>query len=329
MGVQVDPMSRLAFAICAFALLAWMPAPGTAQVDPPGVLGWEMGIVYAEGMEDTPFTLDEDRTEVRFWVRNDNLVGDISLSMEYDTSVSGTLDGEENVDVASGRNETFTIRLTDVDVWNIAALTTFTLDVQATIDTFAGAPVLLPSSQSDEAELIVPPLHRWMVNLEEIEHPISAGTEFNVGITLLNNGNTADSIRSLDIVDDCPVMTSDTTTLDQVVGVSTAAGVALASVVVYDASSTHPSRICEIELTVRSDGVAEGGDGDVSNEDSIDVQVEARPVGSDQDNDEASVGDDDGPQNQQEVTSDNFLTLPGALAPLGLLLAALARAREM
>ena len=86
--------------------------------------------------------------------------------------------------------------------------------------------------------------------------------------------------------------------------------------------------MCEIEITVRSAGVANGGLGDSMNSGEIDVEIEARPVGAQQDQDDASTVDDDGPQNQEQVTSDNFLVFPTLVTPMAILWAALMRARE-
>ena len=63
-------------------------------------------------------------------------------------------------------------------------------------------------------------------------------------------------------------------------------------------------------------------------EKNTDVQVEARPVGAQQDQDDANVGDNDSPQNQEEVTSNNFLIFPTLVTPIAILWAALMRARE-
>ena len=94
---------------------------------------------------------------------------------------------------------------------------------------------------------------------------------------------------------------------------------------VFDASSTHPTRKCEIEVQIKSTGVMNGGQGDSTNKDETDVQVEARPVGAQQDQNDASVGDDDGPENQEQVTSDNFLMFPTLVTPMAILWAALVR----
>ncbi|MEE3310612.1 MAG: hypothetical protein VX230_03895, partial [Candidatus Thermoplasmatota archaeon] len=135
-------------------------------------------------------------------------------------------------------------------------------------------------------------------------------------------------IGIVSIEDDCPVLTVDDGPLEAVEGVVTQQGIANSITLVFDASSTHPTRMCEIEITVRSTGAANGGLGDTSNKGETDIEVEARPVGAQQDQDDASTDDDDGPQNQQQVTSDNFLMFPTLVTPMAILWAALLRARE-
>ena len=142
-------------------------------------------------------------------------------------------------------------------------------------------------------------------------------------------GNTEDMLRSVAIEDDCPVLTVDDGPLQAATsGSVTPPGLAKSITLVFDASSTHPTRICEIEITVHSSGVAGGGIGDISNKGETDVDVEARPVGAQQDQDDASTDDDDAPQNQEQVTSDNFLMFPTLVTPMAILWAALVRARE-
>ena len=317
----------MGFALCAITLLAFMPAPAAAQDAP---IGWEMGLVYEGGAsEDDPFTLDESETAIRFWIRNDNVLGDIEISLEYDTSSSGTLNGEESVTVGGGTNDTFTLQLSGIDLWNIAAGTTYDFEIDGQLTSLGGVPIVAPvSSQSADGDLIVPLLHRWDVEIDEIGHPVNAGTEFNLHVDLRNEGNTADSISTFSLEDNCPVLTVSDGPLDAVRGELTQPGIANSVTLIFDASSTHPSRMCEIEITIRSAGVANGGLGDSMNKGEIDVEIEARPVGSQQDNDDASVDDDDGPQNQEEVTSDNFLMFPTMVTPMAILWAALLRARE-
>ena len=219
--------------------------------------------------------------------------------------------------------------MTGISVWNIPAGTTYDFDIDGDLTSYLGAPVVAPiSSQSVEGDLVVPELHRWDVDIEDIGHPVNAGTEFNLHVNLKNAGNTADSISTFSLEDDCPVLTVDDGPLDTVQGQLTQPGIVNEVTLVFDASSTHPTRMCEIEITVRSAGVANGGLGDSMNSGEIDVEIEARPVGAQQDQDDASTVDDDGPQNQEQVTSDNFLVFPTLVTPMAILWAALMRARE-
>ena len=177
---------------------------------------------------------------------------------------------------------------------------------------------------------MVPELYRWGVEITEIEHTISAGTEFNLQVDFRNIGNTADKLQSVTIEDDCPVLTSDDENWfdNGLEGPLIQPSESISTSIVFDASSTHPTRLCEIEITVRSTGVANGGLGDSSNKGETVVSVEARPVGAQVDQDEADVGDNDGPQNQDQVTRDNFLEFPSLLTPLAIASAAWLQSRR-
>ena len=319
----------MGFVLSTIMLLALIPTPCEAQ-DVPVPAGWEMGLVYDDGVsEDDPFTIEEDETTIRFWIRNDNLVGDIEIALEYESSSDATLLGEESVTVGSGSNDTFTLKMSDIDVWNIAAGTTFEFEIDGELTSWGVTPFPVPvSSQSIDGEIVVPMLYRWDVDIVEIEHPINAGTEFNLHVDFKNMGNTPDSFTSATIEDDCPVLTVDDEPLQSMEGVTSQPGIVNTVSIVFDASSTHPTRKCEIEIEIRSTGVMNGGLGDSVNKDETDVQVDARPVGAQQDQQDANVGDDDGPQNQEEVTSNNFLAFPTLVTPMAILWAALMRARE-
>ena len=319
----------MGFVLSTIMLLALIPTPCEAQ-DVPVPAGWEMGLVYDDGVsEDDPFTIEEDETTIRFWIRNDNLVGDIEIALEYESSSDATLVGEESVTVGSGSNDTFTLKMSDIDVWNIAAGTTFEFEIDGELTSWGVTPFPVPvSSQSIDGEIVVPMLYRWDVDIVEIEHPVNAGTEFNLHVDFKNMGNTPDSFTSATIEDDCPVLTVDDEPLQSMEGVTSQPGIVNTVSIVFDASSTHPTRKCEIEIEIRSTGVMNGGLGDPVNKDETDVQVDARPVGAQQDQQDANVGDDDGPQNQEEVTSNNFLAFPTLVTPMAILWAALMRARE-
>ena len=315
--------------LCTIVIFGLPQASVSAQEIPTPV-GWEMGLVYTDGAsEDNPFTLDEDETTIRFWIRNDNLAGDIDVALDYDSSSGATLNGEESVTVSSASNETFSLKLSNLDIWGIASGTTFDFEIGGQLNSWGPAPIVAPvSSQNIDGELVVPELHRWQVDIAEIEHPISAGTDFNLHVDFWNRGNTADSFGSASVEDDCPVLSVDDSQLLDVQGEQLQPGTSSKVTLVFDASSTHPTRQCDIEIKVRSNGVANGGLGDTTNKDGTVVNVEARPVGAQVDQEDAYVGDDDSPQNQEQVTSDNFLIFPSLLTPFAITSAALFQSRR-
>tara|TARA_B100000700_G_scaffold148932_1_gene165781 strand:- start:1888 stop:2904 length:1017 start_codon:yes stop_codon:yes gene_type:complete len=319
--------------LCTIVLFGLPQSSVTAQ-DIPTPIGWEMGLVYSDdASEDDPFQLEEDgETTIRFWIRNDNLVGDIDVSLSYECDGGQfTVTGEESVTVSGGKNDTFSMKIAyDGELlYGIAAGTLFDFEISGELTSVGPAPFPVPvSSQNVDGKANVPELYRWEVNIVDIEHPISAGTEFTLEVGMKNLGNTADSYTSATIEDDCPVLTVDDEPLQASVGEIVQPSMEQVVDLVFDASSTHPTRLCEIEITVRSSGVASGGLGDSSNKDESVVNVEARPVGAQIDQDDANVGDDDGPQNQEQVTSDNFLIFPSLLTPLAMVSAALVHSRR-
>ena len=315
--------------LCVIAMIG-LPQGGVSAQEIPTPVGWEMGLVYADGAsEDNPFILEEGETTIRFWIRNDNLAGDIDVALDYDSSSSATLSGEETVTVGSASNDTFTLKMSDLDLWSIPSGTTYDFEIEGQLVSWGLAPIVAPvSNQNIDGEVMVPELYRWEVDITEIEHTISAGTEFNLQVDLRNVGNTADKLQSVSIKDDCPVLSSDDDFGDGLTGTLTQPSESISTSIVFDASSTHPTRLCEIEVTARSSGVANGGLGDSSNKGETVVSVEARPVGAQVDQDEADVGDNDGPQNQDQVTRDNFLGFPSLFTPLAIASAAWLQSRR-
>lgn len=317
--------------LCTIALFG-LPQGSVNAQEIPTPVGWEMGLVYTDGAsEDNPFTLEEGETTIRFWIRNDNLAGDIDVALDYDSSSSATLTGEETVTVGSASNDTFTLKISNLDLWSIPSGTTYDFEIEGQLVSWGLAPIVAPvSNQNIDGEVTVPELYRWGVEITEIEHTISAGTEFNLQVDFRNIGNTADKLQSVTIEDDCPVLTSDDENWfdNGLEGPLIQPSESISTSIVFDASSTHPTRLCEIEITVRSTGVANGGLGDSSNKGETVVSVEARPVGAQVDQDEADVGDNDGPQNQDQVTRDNFLEFPSLLTPLAIASAAWLQSRR-
>ncbi|MED5487148.1 MAG: hypothetical protein VYB40_05585 [Candidatus Thermoplasmatota archaeon] len=320
--------------LCVVVMVGMLQNPASAQTpENQAPIGWDIGLVYVDGAsEDNPFMLEEQGQAIQFWIRNDFLV-DIEVALYFEGCNS---DSEHNIVIVnSGSNDTFRMEF-GLDPWVIESGQICDFQIRGDVKTLGPVPILtLNPSDEVEGELMVAELHRWDVHIVEIEHPISAGTEFNLKIHFVNEGNAPDSVKSITIEDDCPVLTADTSPLEDVTNqvvishldpaIFNGAEPYLSTTLVYDASSTHPTRMCNIEVTARSSGVANGGLGDTSNKDETEIEVKARPVGAQVDQEEASVGDGEEPDNPETVTSENFLPLHFSLTPLAIFSAALVR----
>ena len=163
--------------LCVIAMIG-LPQGEVSAQEIPTPVGWEMGLVYADGAsEDNPFILEEGETTIRFWIRNDNLAGDIDIALDYDSSSSATLAGEKVSLSSSASNETFTMTVSDIGSSGVLQLVPHTiLKSHGQLTSWGLAPMVAPvSNQNIDGEVMVPELYRWEVDITEIEHTISAG----------------------------------------------------------------------------------------------------------------------------------------------------------
>ncbi len=322
--------------LCVVVMVGMLQNPASAQTpENQAPIGWDIGLVYVDGAsEDNPFILEEEGQSIQFWIRNDFLV-DIEVDLDFEGCDSSSEDSL--VIVKSGSNDTFRMEF-GLDPWTIEAGNICVFEIRGYITTLGPVPIATYNPNEEvEGELMVAELHRWDVMINDVDHTISAGTEFNLKIHFLNEGNAPDSVKSITIDDDCPVLTADTSPLEDVTNQVVAShlrtwandyngeDVSLSTTLVFDASSTHPTRICDIKVTARSSGVANGGLGASSNMDETEIEVKARPVGAQVDQDQANVGDGDEPEDPDTVTSENFLPVHISLAPIAIFSAAIFR----
>jgi len=320
---------RVSLAICIIALVSLVPMSVQAQVDPNAPIGWEMGIDYEsyDLQDGDPLLLQDGGTVVRFWIQN-NYLTDINIALDYDWGnlPNASHNGEESVSVGGGKNETFSVYLSDVDLWSIEAGTGFDFEISGQLTSVAVVPTgFVPDTRSSEGQVVVPMLHRWEITAFDVGYTISAGTEFYVSVLFKNMGNTADSFTSTSIEDNCPVLTVDEEPLEDAEEVMHGMWGSALIEIKFDASSTHPTRNCKVEFSAKSTGVLNGGLGVKSSMGEVEIEVEARPVGAQVDQEQASVGDGEEPDDPETVTSENFLSLHFSLTPLAIFSAALVR----
>jgi|GEM_PF-803707 len=329
----VAKFPTIVLALFAMSLLAFAPASSVSASshDTELPIGWEMGISYIDDDEDKPFLLGEDGgVRVEFWVRNDNLVGEITVAISYDNELAGSVTGPEEVSVSSSSNDTFNADIKDVLVWEKDGNEIGVFEVRGELISWGSAPAVLPSIQNVEANLKVPHLYRLSVEFEEIDHPVNAGTSITYTVGVSNIGNSNDSITDVTLSDDCPLLSHDDTygsPLDSLIGnqLRPEPNVEHSAELVFDISASHPGRICSIEITIVSNGADGGGLGDRTASDETQLSIEAGRIGSDQDNDDAGIGGDDGPNDPDEVVSSNFMPVASLLAPASIIAVAIAR----
>ena len=107
-----------------------------------GQLGaWDLGIEYPGDNEDMPFNVDKGgRSTIQFFVNNDEFQ-DIEVEFEYDIPFAGEADGPESETISGGSNETFTLSVSGIDVWNYAADSKGEFTITANLVSRAGLPI--------------------------------------------------------------------------------------------------------------------------------------------------------------------------------------------
>ena len=137
-----------------------------------GQLGaWDLGIEYPGDNEDMPFNVDKDgRSTIQFFVNNDEFQ-DIEVEFEYDIPFAGEADGPESETISGGSNETFTLSVSGIDVWNYAADSKGEFTITANLVSRAGLPIGLPG-ESEEASgwLKIPRIYSM-----ELDRPYERG----------------------------------------------------------------------------------------------------------------------------------------------------------
>ena len=128
--------------------------------------------------------------------------------------------------------------------------------------------------------------------------PMNAGSEMSLQVTVNNIGNVNDRVGSVEVSDNCPLLTTDNgldvlTTKDIQPGQGTVASIMIS------ASQSHPQRNCDVEVTISSNGATNTGGSEISH-DEVRITVEPPPVNEEQ------PEDPDDPDDPVEIVSSNL-----------------------
>ena len=298
------------------ALALFSATPTTAQE----LESWELGINYPEEDSTNPFLLSsEGSAKVEFFVENSGLT-DITVEFEFSIPFSGKHEAPEGEIISAGSNESFDLKISEIDALTHDAEKKEKFSITATITARQGVPDPLSSSQNREGDLEIPSIFDLAVDITEPFGPMNAGSDTILTVTVTNNGNAQDGVGEVDVKDNCPLLSTNDG-LDLLLSGNIEAGKEKDADLRVTASESHPKRHCDITVTVTSKREM-GGNGNAITEDEVRVSVEPPPTeesGSDsQEGGDSSTGD--------SVKSN--LPAPGVIVTLSGLLGALIFPRE-
>ena len=279
-------MKKLICIVVSLFIITNFTVISTAQ-EQPELGNWELGIKYIADDDSKPFLINEDGERVvEFYVHNTQMF-EIEVSFAYEVPFDGVEDGPESEKIQAGENETFSLVIEDIDVYNFAANSVEEMKITASLVTRAGVQVLIPENQEAMADLKIPTIYSISVDIDDPVGPMNAGTDMILRVTVTNNGNIKDKVGEIDLSDNCPLMTLDNG-LDKLLITDLEKDTSTTADLKITASQSHPRKNCKLEITVHSNGAMNAGSSKIS-EDETSVTVEpplSKPVENEEDSDE-------------------------------------------
>ena len=279
-------MNKVIYVVVSLFLLANFATISSAQ-EQPELGNWELGIKYIAYDDSNPFLLNEDGERVvEFYIHNTQMF-EIEVSFTYEIPFDGVDDGPESEKIQPGENETFSLLIKDIDVYNFAANTVEEMKISASLVTRAGVQVLIPENQEAMADLKIPTIFSISVDIDDPVGPMNAGTDMILRVTVSNNGNIKDKVGEIDLSDNCPLMTLDNG-LDKLLITDLEKDESTSADLKITASQSHPRKNCKLEITVHSNGAMNAGSSKIT-DDETSITVEpplSKPTEDEDDSDE-------------------------------------------
>jgi len=278
-----------------FVVILLLPLVIPAQAQLPGgswEFGWDtdMGTTYVLDLEDD-WDLEDS---IKFYVDNtQSTTLNLDIEYEFEDDLPIDFDGPESVSVGANSNESFEITITGTtedEIRQFGADTSIELVVRAK-QTAGSAEV---RTEEIDGKMKFPRILKLEPTLYEQTDELFAGSSVPVELLVENLGNANDAISSAEVsIRNCPHLSvSKLETLENQVieptGVNNAEGKTFELRV--EASSSHQERMCDVTLTVYSEGDS------TSHSTSMTVSVKAPTVNNDEpifENDESSTNTGD------------------------------------
>ena len=256
-----------------FAMIVATIPNSMAQPD-PSLGNWELGIEYPDEDDSNPFIVSEaGMASITMFVDNQAPLS-VKVSFEYEFPFDAEIMGApEDATIEPGNNDSFTITVRGIDVYDIDAGKIESFTITANLEERNGMPVIIPESQEKIGDLEIPEIFLLNVEIADPIGPMNSGTDTILKVTVTNQGNTRDKVRELEVTDDCPLMTTDTG-LDTLLTRNLEKGGKTTADLKVTASESHPQRNCRVEVTIASDGA----DGSQLSTDFTRITVEQPPT---------------------------------------------------
>ena len=286
--------------------------PNSMAQPEPSLGNWELGIEYPDEDDSNPFVVSEaGMASITMFVDNQGLLS-VKVAFEYDFPFDAEIMGApEDATIEPGNNDSFTIMVRGIDVYEIDAGKIESFTITANLQERNGMPIIIPESQEKIGDLEIPEIFMLNVEIADPVGPMNSGTDTILKVTVTNEGNSRDKVREWEVTDDCPLMTTDSG-LDALLTRNIEKGGQTTADLKVTASESHPQRNCRVEVTVASDGA----DGSQLSTDFTRITVEQPPTNT-QDPDDP--GEEEDPV---EVVTSN-LPAPGISVILSSLIGAL------
>ena len=305
-------MSRGIIPIFLITAMIIATIPNSMAQPEPSLGNWELGIEYPDEDDSNPFVVSESgMASITMFVDNQGLLS-VKVAFEYEFPFDAEIMGApEDATIEPGNNDSFTIMVRGIDVYEIDAGKIESFTITANLQERNGMPIIIPESQEKIGDLEIPEIFMLNVEIADPVGPMNSGTDTILKVTVTNEGNSRDKVRELEVTDDCPLMTTDSG-LDALLTRNIEKGGQTTADLKVTASESHPQRNCRVEVTVASDGA----DGGQLSTDFTRITVEQPPTNT-QDPD-----DPDEEEDPVEVVTSN-LPAPGISVILSSLIGAL------
>ena len=279
-------MNKVICIVVSLFVLTSLTTISSAQ-EQPELGNWELGIKYIADDDSMPFLLNEDGERViEFYVHNTQMF-EIEVSFTYDIPFDGEDDGPESEKIQAGENETFSLVIENIDVYNFAANTEEEMKITASLVTRAGVQVLIPENQEAIADIKIPTIFSISVDIDDPVGPMNAGTDMILRVTVSNNGIIKDKVGEIDLSDNCPLMTLDNG-LEKLLITDLEKDQSTSADLKITASQSHPRKNCKLEITVHSNGAMNAGSSKIT-DDETSITVEpplSKPTENEDDTDD-------------------------------------------